>query len=338
MDYVSNATLAQIAAKLKASPRILITTHAKPDGDALGSVAALARALEQLGHTVERWIMPPLMESLRLLTAGTPIHFRGGDRDALPTGEPDAIVVVDTGAWSQLEPMKNWLAARRDRIIGLDHHLRGDDIAALRFIDTRAAAACQIVAALIDELGCPFDQPIAEALFVGIASDTGWFRFSNTTPETHELAARLLRHGVDHAALYAKLEQSERPEKLMLTRRALDSLRLVAGGRAAIMSLRQSDFADTGARIEETERLVDLPQIVLDVQAVVLLTEMPDGKVRLSFRSKPVDDAVDVNLLASQFGGGGHARAAGGKTEGPIDDAQIRLITALEAALAQPAK
>jgi phosphoesterase RecJ-like protein len=335
MDYQSNTTLAAIAAALKAAEKVLVTTHAKPDGDALGAVVALARALELQGKHVERWIMPPLTEALRVLTSTDPIHLHEKEGDALPRIEPDRIVVVDTGAWTQLEPMRPWIEPRREKTIVIDHHLRGDDVGAMRYVDTGAAAACQIVAQLIDVIGTPFDALMADALYVGIASDTGWFRFSNTTPETHELAARLLRLGVDHGALYARLEQSERPSKLMLMRRALDSVELIAGGRVAIMSLRTADFEQTGARMEETERLVDLPQVVGEVQVVVLLTEMNGGgKTRCSFRSKPGAHAVDVNELARQFGGGGHARAAGAKFDTGLDEARRRLTGALESAMA----
>lgn len=328
--YESNTTLTAIADKLRAAKRIVITTHAKPDGDALGSVVALAEALEAMGKTAERWIMPPIPGNLSMLARDGHLHLHETEADPLPEGEPDAIVIVDTGAWTQLAPMRAWLEPRRDRAVLLDHHLRGDDVAALRYIDSSAAAAALIVAALIDELGVEYDDVMRDAIYVGIASDTGWFRFSNTTAATHELAARLLRLGVDHAELYSKLEQAERPEKLQLMIRALDSLKLVADGNVAVMTLRRSDFEDTGAMQEETERLVDLPQVVGDVQVVVLITETDNGTVRLSFRSKPGDDAVDVNEMARQFGGGGHARAAGAKVEAPLAEVRRKVLEAAE--------
>ena len=334
--YESNATLDQIADVLNGAEHVLLTTHAKPDGDALGSVLALARALELAGKRVERWLMPPLMESLRVLTRDTPLHFHGEESDApLPPcrDEPDRIVILDTGAWGQIEPMRAWIEPRRDRTIVIDHHLRGDDAWALRHIEPDAAAACEIVAELIDRMGVEYDPIIRDALFVGIATDTGWFRFSNTRPRTHDLAARLLAGGVDHAELYARLEQNERPEKLRLITRALQGMEYIAGGRAALLVLGARDFKETGARLEETERLVDLPQAVGAVRVVVLLTEMPDGRVRLSFRSKPGPDAVDVNQLARDFGGGGHARAAGARSDQPLGRVRDQVVEAVESAL-----
>lgn len=347
--YESNATLAEIAATLREAKSVLITTHAKPDGDAAGSVAALARALlapgtpgsaSGGGRRVVCCFMPPVIGQLDALLSGLEVVVHEGAPPVPPVPpapirgfEPDRIVVVDTGAWSQLEPLHAWLEPRRERAIVLDHHLRGDDVAAMRYIEPEAAASAEIIAKLIDALGVEVDLPIANALYTGIAADTGWFRFSNTRPFTHELAARLIRIGVDHAELYGRLEQSERPQKLVLMQRALDSVQMIAGGHAAVMTLRLSDFAETGARLDETERLVDLPQVVKDVQVVVLLTETEGPRIRLSFRSKPGEAAVDVNVLAHRFGGGGHARAAGAKVSGPLDEVRSRVIEAVEQAM-----
>ncbi|MDH3585107.1 MAG: DHH family phosphoesterase [Phycisphaerae bacterium] len=231
MSYESTATLPEIAATLRAANCVVVTTHAKPDGDALGSLLALSRALEVLGKDVQRWVMPPVPRSLKFLTEGVQMHSHGGPEDPLPAPEPDAIVIVDTGAWTQLEPLRHWIEPRAERTIVLDHHLMGASFAPQRHIDPQAAAAAEVVAELIDVLGCDYDATICRSLYVALATDTGWFRFSNTRPRTHELAARLLRGGVDHADLFSRLEQSERVQKLALMIRAMDSLKLVAGGR-----------------------------------------------------------------------------------------------------------
>ena len=327
--YESNATLEQIADRLKSVESVLITTHAKPDGDALGSTVALALALEALGKTVEARVMPPVPSSLSFLTDLHPVTVHEGQA-AQHINPPDCVVVVDTGAWSQLDPLHDWLAGQHDQAIVIDHHLHGDDVAATQFIDATAAAACEIVADLIDHLGVDITPSIATALFTGVATDTGWFRFSNTTPHTHEVAAKLKRAGVDHTAVYACTEQGERPEKLQLLRRALRSMELIADGHAAVMTLTPDDFADTGARPDETERFVDIPQMVHAVQIVALVVGQDDGKTRLSLRSKPSDDAVDVNELARRFGGGGHARAAGAKIDRPVSQVAAELIEQIE--------
>jgi phosphoesterase RecJ-like protein len=343
-DYTSTITL-QDAADLLAQQRgkVLVLTHAKPDGDAIGSVAALVTALRSCGVAARGLLVGPIALSLMELLERAP-HLEALDEDSpdRPAPECDQLVIVDTGAWSQVGPLDELVKSKLDRSLILDHHLSGDILAASKFIDPTAAAAAEVIAELIDLLpGGKTDEPIAraiinDALFTGIASDTGWFRFSNCTPRTHQLAARLLSEGVDHALLYGKLEQAERPEKLQLLIRAVDSLQLLADGRAAAMILRARDFAETGARPEETERLVDIPQQVGTVQAIALITEAQGEsgpQTRVSFRSKPMPGAVNVAELAGLFGGGGHARAAGAKIDGPVDEVAPRVIAALAEAV-----
>jgi phosphoesterase RecJ-like protein len=328
--YRSNLDLPAAAALLgQPKQRVLITTHAKPDGDALGSVVALAAGLRSMSITVQAVLMPPVPQNFRTLRGYECVEiFEPG----MAITAPDLVVIVDTGAWSQLSPMRSILEPLLGRTLIIDHHLNGDVDAAHRYIDGKAAACCEVVAELLDELKCPFDATVSEALFVGIASDTGWFRFSNTRPQTHEWAARLKRAGVDHAALYQQLEQTERPEKLALLTRALNSMKLVGDGKVALMTLRACDFADTGALSEETERFIDIPQAIESVQMVVLITEGPancNGEaqpaIRMSFRSKPGSEAINVAHVAQQFGGGGHARAAGAKVHDTFENVLQRV-------------
>jgi bifunctional oligoribonuclease and PAP phosphatase NrnA len=365
-DYQYNVTLAQAAAVVDAAKTVLITTHAKPDGDAYGSVVAAAEALRLLGKSVTALVIPPVPASFAtlrgsggvgLFTAATPT------RAGTDIGQPDLVLVLDTGTWPQLLPMKPVLAPLIDRMLIVDHHLTGEVPAKWRYVDATAGACCQIVDQWLAHWPTRdlYTPAVCEALFVGLASDTGWFRFSNTTAAAHEMAARLLHRGVDQADLYQKLEQNERPEKLALLSRALASLQLLAGGKAALMVLRAEDFRATGAHLEETEQFVDLPRLIGSVQVVALVTQPPaksgarktilsgggaggsdisspavatvggpgGAGVRLSFRSKPGPAAVDVSKLAQQFGGGGHARAAGAKVDGTLDAVLNQLTSAL---------
>ena len=324
---------------------ILVLTHAKPDGDAFGSVISLVATLQSLGKTARGVFVPPLPVALGKLH-GAELADLWDEDYALPF-EPALFAVVDTGAWSQVGPMQEHLEPPLDRTVILDPHLSGEIDAAHRHVVGEAAAACEVLAELIELLipSCvppgrrdgdtagytPLPATIREALFVGIASDTGWFRFSNVRPQTHELAAKLIRQGVDHADLYQRLEQAERPEKLALLTRALQSLTFHADGRAAVITLRQRDFEETGALPEETERLIDTPQMVGGIEVFVVVTEAvtPEGQPqsRMSFRSKHAtdDSAINVAELASRFGGGGHARAAGAKVDRPVDDVLAEL-------------
>lgn len=360
-EYRSNVDQAGVVERMRLADKVMVTTHTKPDGDAFGSVVALAGALRALGKEVTAWFMPPVPANLADLGGGEGVQAYDPSKDL---GQPDLVVVLDTGASIQLSPMHAAITPLLGRTVVVDHHLSGDLAAAWRYVDPHAAACSEIVAELIDLLQQGYagekdlySPAVCEALFVGIASDTGWFRFSNTRPQTHELAARLMRKGVNSTDLYRKTEQRARPEKLALQTRALDSLQLLADNRVAIMVLRAGDFEGTGAILEETERFVDMPQSVATVQLVVLITETPphhhhhhpqpgqapgapsagdpnvsSGQpIRLSFRSKPGPKAVNVAALAQQLGGGGHARAAGAKVRMPLESV-IEKVTSLAVA------
>ncbi len=349
-EYRSNLTLPQAVAKIRQARRLVITTHAKPDGDAFGSVVTMTAALRQLGMDVTAWFMPPVPPNIRTLQGYDLVDLY---KPANQVADADLIAIFDTGAWSQLMPIEGYLSSRLDRVLVVDHHIAGDLPAAWRYVDSQAAACCEIVAQIVDLLEAEgngseplFTPVVREALFVGLASDTGWFRFSNTRPETHDLAARLMRLGVDHANLYRQLDQAERPQKLALQIRALDSLQMLADDRVAVMVLRAEDFIETGGSVVETDRLVEMPQVVATVQVVVLIVQTPPhshdpyhtppppagppprpahthppdkAPIRLSFRSKPGPNAVNVAKLAQRFGGGGHARAAGAKVYAPLE-------------------
>jgi len=332
--YTSNLDLLEAAEIIRAARRVTVITHAKPDGDAMGAVIAMSEALRGLDHEVTAWIVPPLADSLGSL--------RGAERvrpfeAAAAVEDTDLLIVLDTGASSQLGALGDQLGPHLDHTLVVDHHLSGDLGARWRYVDQQAAACCEILVGLLDAMDVGLnDLLICEALFVGIAADTGWFRFSNTRPQTHEAAARLLRAGVDHARLHAQLHQTERPQKLALMVRALASLKLLGGGDVALMQLQPQDFTQTGADLRDVEQFVDIPQMVASVQTVVLISQPPAPKdarqeewVRVSLRSKPGPDAVNVAELARRLGGGGHARAAGVKMPGPIEKVVEQVTKAL---------
>ena len=165
----------------------------------------------------------------------------------------DALLVADTGTWSQLPGLREKVAGWDAPKLVLDHHLTQEDWADEKLVLTEAAAAGEIAAELLDQWGVEIDKPIAEALFLAVASDTGWFQFSNTRPYTLRLAARLIEAGLDTDRLYQMLYQNERAERVALQTRAQQSLELLAGGRLAVMRVRKKDFEET-ARTCPTRR------------------------------------------------------------------------------------
>lgn len=339
-EYVSTFDLRSAAQWILERDDFLITSHAKPDPDAFGSVLGLCGVLSKLGKKVTPVLMPPVPAVFAQLHGSCEAKVIAPGQ--MPP-ETAYVIVADTGARSQVAPIVPYLDQRLERTLILDHHLSGDLEAVYRHVDTSCSATCELVWLLARELkGIVgkdlIDQGTAEALFAGLVADTGWFRYSNARPITHDVAADLMRRGVDHTKTVQIFEQSERLAKVQLMTRALASLEFFCDGKAAVMSICAKDFVETGATGDETERFTDLPQMVGSVEVVIMLVEMPaeggkTGPIRVSLRSKPGVNPVNVSKLAGIFGGGGHARAAGAKVNGSLAEAREKVMGEVKKAL-----
>jgi phosphoesterase RecJ-like protein len=334
-QYVTNATYSDLARRIEQAQRVALITHDKPDGDALGSVMALCRLLAARGTAADIFLRGGLEPTLQATVGDTPYQELG---DGEPGDDYDLVIVVDTGAWSQLRGLEPWLRRHHPRVIGFDHHPRGDEVASARIVRTDAPSTTAVLLPLLDELGFELTGEIggvAEALFVGLATDTGWFRYANATAPAFEAAARLLATGVDNTRLFQMIEGSHRPARLGLTARALSSLRLERGGRVAVMTLLRPDFEATGGSVDDLTGLVNTPLTVDGVIVSILLVQVEEGRTKLSFRSSCdasgtngglPDDVWDVNSLAQRFGGGGHQRAAGARVDHSIDETLAQVV------------
>jgi phosphoesterase RecJ-like protein len=321
--------------KLSACRRVLVTTHVRPDGDALGSAAAMILGLKKVGIDAEALLLSHLPRKYAFIFNDYKIPFIDVEQawpEPFSLDRFDALLVVDTGTWSQLPGLQERVANWPKPKIVVDHHLTQESWADVKLVDTQAAAAGEIVAELLEHWKIPFDSAIATALYLAITSDTGWFQFANTRPHTLRMAADLMEAGVDTIRLYELLYQNERPERVALQARALQSLEVLADGRLAVMRVYKKDFEETRANVPDTENLINVPLQVGTVQVSILVTEPRDfGPVRISLRSK---GQLDVAKFAEQFGGGGHARAAGLKMEMPMQAAHDQVVAALLRALA----
>lgn len=344
--YTSNATFADVARRISAANRIMVTSHVKPDGDAAGAALALTRALRVKGKTVDLYLMGPIEPALIPIIGDT--KWCRIEQQS-PGDQFDLILIVDTGSWSQLEPIAEFLKPRRETVIVIDHHPRGDDVAALRIVDATCASTTQLLVPLLDELKVDLGPntggvgSVAEALFIGLATDTGWFKYANANAAAFSVASRLLASGVDKPRLYQLIEENFGPERIALEARALASLEYARNGAAAIQLLRPADFTATGGAVEDLTGIVNNPMTVGQVRVSILLSQTPDniganGKppvTKISFRSKPPppgglkNDFVDVNALAAKFGGGGHVHAAGARVNVDIDQAKATVIASL---------
>jgi phosphoesterase RecJ-like protein len=328
------ADVHEFIAALSGCRSILLTTHVRPDGDALGTTAALSMGLKQKGIDSSIVLLSKLPAKYAFIFQDNAIaHVEGAD--GLPADlDPasfDALLVADTGTWSQLPGMRavfeNWPKPK----LVLDHHLTQESWADRKLVNTSAAAAAEVAVELFDAWNVSIDKAIATALYVALVSDTGWFQFSNTRPFTMRLAARLMEAGVDTDRLNVLLNQNERKQRVFLQTRAMQSLELLAEDRVAVMTVSAADFTSTGAGVPATENLVNVPLQIGSVEAALLIVEPPDGgPIRMSLRSK---GKLDCAAFSQQFGGGGHARAAGAKLSMPLGQARQKIESAIVAAV-----
>ncbi len=313
----------RIRDRISAAGRLLLLTHARPDGDALGSMVALASAARAAGKSAEMLIpnghVPWRYEFLY-----------PGDRPAGPkkfdelAADSDLVVILDTCALAQLDGLEDSLEKFRDKIVVVDHHRTGDDIGSLRWVDISQAATGMMVRRLLKALGWPMEAETVEALATAVVSDTGWFSYGNTDADCLRAAAELFDAGVKADVLYRKIYQSDRPQRLKLLARILDGMELYCDDRLAVMCVTDEDFKRTGAKPSETENLINAALNLATVEVAVMLVQNDNG-IRVSLRSR---DGVDVSGIAQNFGGGGHARAAGATIDDDIRNAKDQLITA----------
>jgi phosphoesterase RecJ-like protein len=321
----NESSLDSVTAWLAEYQRPLVISHQRPDGDSLGAMAAMAQALSRRGAAPVAALYEPLPRQYALLASQIKWYQWDEVRDVV-TSDCDAVVILDTCALSQLEPVAAFLAQAPPTLV-IDHHATRDSIGTragdLRVFDDTASATSLMVAEWIRGAGLELDEPLATALFIGIATDCGWFRFSNTDARTMRRATALVEAGADPSRIHSAIYQQDPPARLRLIAHMLDQLELKAEGKLAVMYLRPADFAATGADSSMTSELVNEATRLASTEATLLFTEEPDGTIRVNFRSK---HELDVSALARRYGGGGHARAAGARLRGDWDRVVPRVI------------
>jgi len=309
---------AAIAAALAARQTFILTSHARPDGDAVGSQIALALALETVGKSVRLIDRDPVPEPYRVFPRTDAIEV--ADRI---TGRADAIVLLECS-----DPSRPELAGLEGQfLINIDHHAGNTLYGAVNWFDGSAAACGEMVADVVDALGVTWTPEIAAHLYLAIATDTGGFRYGPLSARTFEICRRIVAAGVDPAALSRQIFDSYTVGRLKLMGRLLASMELHADGRIAVLYLDERVLAECGATLDESEGLVNMPLSARDVLAVALFKRQ-DGRYRVSLRSKGI---VDVSAVATQWQGGGHKNASGLEVTGEYDAAKTAVVQAIAA-------
>ncbi|TWT85660.1 NanoRNase/pAp phosphatase [Posidoniimonas polymericola] len=304
----------------------VLTSHMRPDCDALGSELGMAAALVALGKTV------------RIVNGDSvPSHIsfidRRGQVEVIGSGVTDAEVhmadvhmVLDTSAWGQLGPMADVIRSSPARKVVIDHHVSGDDLGAMTFKDTTSESNGRLVLQAVEALGVKLTPDIAKPLFYAMATDTGWFRFSSVTKETFVAAAKLVAAGASPHESFGALYDRNTLARVRLHGRIMDSAALAIDGRVSVARATDADFAATGAEVADTEDVVNRVLSIAGVEVAALFVDMGGGAIKVSLRSR---SDFDVRQIAELFGGGGHTKAAGVRIRGSVDDAQQSVLEAV---------
>ncbi len=313
---------------LRAARKPFLCTHIYPDGDAVGSTVALARILRARTRA----------EPTVLLTHPPPEKLAAADRQGVASvisGEPspeqvaliaaaDAIIVLDTSDPDRLGRLSESVFSSKAPKLLIDHHICEDpSIFDVPWSVPESPSTGNLVLAIHDVLGGTLDRSTAESLFVALATDTGWFQFSNTTPEAFEAAAALREAGVDPEALHRDIHERSTPERTRALGEVLARLETSAGGRIVHSFLTIADRERHGIPLEELDGFIDALKQVRGAEIVFLVVELSPGRFKVSLRSK---GAVDIHSVAAHFGGGGHAKAAGCRLEGDATEVAKRLV------------
>lgn len=313
----------QLLSRIQQCGTIGVTSHFRPDGDAIGSTLGLGLALQSLGKKVYMWNEDGVP---------TRYSFLEGAEQILPLPEEvpadlEMLICVDTGDWKRLGDRSQQLFAGFPLIVNIDHHGTNTRYGHVHVIEPETAACAFVLFNMLKSWGVKLTKPMADALYVGINTDTGSFQYGSTTPEVMHAAGELLAAGVDVADVNRRVYQEIPYTALLMQREVLNNMVVECGGALAHYSMPAGRKAELGVGLEDTKDLVDVVRVLQGVRVAVIFEDLDDGRIRVSLRSK--DPAVSVAAIAAQFGGGGHAMASGIRMRGELADCRERVLNAI---------
>jgi bifunctional oligoribonuclease and PAP phosphatase NrnA len=314
-----NLGFAPIGNALQSAGTVAVLTHVRPDGDAIGSQLAMVLALQKLGKTVVAWNEDGLPESFAFLS--------GSEVITKPPDEPmefDIVLALDTAAKNRLGTGIKAVRACKT-LVNIDHHASNPGYGDLNYIDVQAPATGQIVYQLLQDQKLPFFPEIADALFVAISTDTGSFRYQNTTARTFEIAGKLVEAGVDLATISHRIYESYPKRRILLLGQLLNEATFHANDRIATFSLTEATKARLAIDPADVDGLIDVIRSIDTVVVAIFFEELEDQRVRISVRSK--DLRIDANRICSTWGGGGHQLAAGARIRGTLEEVRTKVIS-----------
>lgn len=300
------------ASFLERSDKFVILTHASPDGDTLGSAYALADALCALNKRVFVVCPDKIPEKFGYLIK---------EYEAF---EPETVVAVDIADEKLLGSLYDRYSGRA--ALCIDHHGSNTKYAEMLYLEADAAAACECIYNVINELGTMITPYMASCLYTGIATDTGCFKFSNTTPRSHRYAAELIEKGADYGEINRVMFEVKSRGRIAMERKVLENIEFYYGGRCAVITVTRDMIKETGCPLGDLDGVTAMSRQIEGVQIGVTIKEKPDGKYKVSLRTFEPYNAADI---CAAFGGGGHIRAAGCEFSCDIESAKRQLLSAI---------
>ncbi len=322
---MSEAALEELKSFVAGEREFLITAHIDPDGDAVGSCLGLKLALDQLGKESGVVLDSPLPAGLAFLPSAETIR-----RPEDVSKRYAAAFVLDSSSPDRTGTVLARCLAPSARIAVIDHHWGNAGFGDVRLVKPEASATAELVCDLIELLGVPISPEMAECLYTGILSDTGGFRYANTSARTLRVAAGLVERGARASRVAEELYATKTGSSLRILGLALASLETRSEGMIGAMTISQAMFDSAGAKPEDADGIVQYAKSLIGARVGVLVQEVAPNEIRASLRS---DGTVDVNQVASEFGGGGHRNAAGLRVRGDLMEVRQAILQALERAM-----
>jgi phosphoesterase RecJ-like protein len=313
----------ELRAGVVAGRSAVLSTHINSDGDGCGSEVALAHLLAQMDINARIVNPTPWPELFRFLLTGIKEESQKG---IAGLNGADVLMVLDISDVKRLGSLSDTVRALKIPKLVIDHHIPGDQPPGdIIFTDITACATGELIYDFAQVLNLEITPQIATALYVAIMTDTGSFRFSNTTPRAHTIAGDLLLKGVDPEEMYRRIYASVPLGKMHLLRDALATLEVDSQHKLAWISVADGEVHKYGLKPEDLDGLADYPRSIADTQLAMFFRDLGHGRVKVSFRST---EEVDVNAFAREFGGGGHVRASGALIMGTMDEVRNKVVEA----------
>ena len=326
------SSVREVRNALLASRKAVLTTHLNADGDGAGCEAAVAAWLRANG--TDAWIInpTPFPDSFRFLLGDPSWVAEAGSAHAQKLcDQADLAVVLDTGEVPRIGRVRSLI--RELQTVVVDHHQPGDQpIGGISLRDPEACATGELVYDILMAANGPWPKQALEGMYVAILTDTGSFRFTNSTPGAHRVVAELIAKGVDPEEMHTRVYGAAPVRRYRLLQKALDTLELDEAAGIAWMIIPQDAFVELGATQDDLEGMVDVPRGIQGAHVGLLFRQTTTGEVKVSFRS---NGPVNVNELAKRFGGGGHIKASGAMVPGPMPDAVEKVVRATREAVAR---